>query len=296
MLRTLNFIATSPLNKSRKLSALLGFAKWQIVSRLHKGKLVIDWIDDARLIVGNGETGLTGNIYSGLMEFDDMAFILCALRPSDLFLDVGANVGAYTVLASKICGAPSVSFEPVPSTFNRLQDQIRLNRIEAKVTSMNVGVGDVTGAIKFTADLDTTNKVAAVDYLGDVVEVNVVTLDDKVFDCAGKVFIKIDVEGFEMNVLRGGEKLLRDPRSEAVILELNGSGQAYGFCDDDIHAKMLSFGFVAVQFDGEKRTFKLAKTFNAGGNTIYVKDLDAVKKRCLEGAARVVHTVGGKMI
>lgn len=64
-----------------------------------------DWIEGARLMVRNGMTGATGNIYCGLHEFTDMSFVLHLLRPDDLFVDVGANIGSYTVLG-KVCKTP----------------------------------------------------------------------------------------------------------------------------------------------------------------------------------------------
>jgi hypothetical protein len=48
----------------------------------------------------SGMTGATGNLYVGLHEFEEMAFLLHFLRPGDLFADVGANVGSYTILAA----------------------------------------------------------------------------------------------------------------------------------------------------------------------------------------------------
>lgn len=50
-------------------------------------------------------TGATGNIYVGLHEFEDMAFLLHVLRRTDLFVDVGANIGSYTILAGGAAGA-----------------------------------------------------------------------------------------------------------------------------------------------------------------------------------------------
>ena len=72
-------------------------------------------------------TGATGNIYAGLHEFNDMAFCLHLLRSGDLFVDVGANIGSYTVLASKVAGANSITLEPVPQTFERLKRNVNIN-------------------------------------------------------------------------------------------------------------------------------------------------------------------------
>ena len=63
---------------------------------------------------------MTGNIYCGLVEFADMAFVLHVLRAGDLFVDIGANAGAYTLLASSVAGAKTTCFEPAPATYARL--------------------------------------------------------------------------------------------------------------------------------------------------------------------------------
>lgn len=63
------------------------------------GPVAVPFVENTRLLVGTGMAGATGNVYAGLHEFQDMAFVLHALRPSSFFLDGGANVGVYTVVA-----------------------------------------------------------------------------------------------------------------------------------------------------------------------------------------------------
>ena len=87
------FLATHPLTKHRRLPAMARVLRWQIASRIKE--VIVHWIGGTRLAARRGMTGLTGNIYAGLHEFADMAFLLHFLRPSDLFADVGANVGSY---------------------------------------------------------------------------------------------------------------------------------------------------------------------------------------------------------
>ncbi|MDN2583382.1 hypothetical protein [Aquibium sp. ELW1220] len=70
-------------------------------SRL-QDEVIIDWIDGAKLAVRRGMIGATGNIYCGLHEYVDMRFVLDTLQPGDLFVDIGAPVVSYTVLASKV--------------------------------------------------------------------------------------------------------------------------------------------------------------------------------------------------
>ena len=55
--------------------------------------------------------GATGNLYVGLHEFEEMAFLLHFLRRGDLFADVDANVGSYTILAAVAVGTEAIAFE-----------------------------------------------------------------------------------------------------------------------------------------------------------------------------------------
>src|SRR5438552_2237409 len=104
----LRFITSHPLNRTRRIVAVGQFVRWQIMSRLRLETEFL-WVEGAKLLVKRGMTGATGNIYCGLHEFVEMAFCLHLLRRDDLFLDIGANVGSYTVLASKVCGARSIA-------------------------------------------------------------------------------------------------------------------------------------------------------------------------------------------
>ena len=100
-------------------------------------------------------SGATGNLYCGLHEFYDMAFLLHFLRKEDLFVDVGANIGSYTILASAHIGASVISIEPVRKTFDHLATNVLLNNVYGKVELVNSAVGSKNGVIEFTSELDT---------------------------------------------------------------------------------------------------------------------------------------------
>src|SRR5579863_4327451 len=124
-----SFIVGHPLTHDRKLQAFGRFARWQVTSRLQR-EVVVPWIEGTHLAVRRGMTGATGNIYCGLHEFEDMAFLLHFLRPDDLFVDIGANIGSYTILASGVRRARTIAFEPDPVTFAALSRNIALNALE----------------------------------------------------------------------------------------------------------------------------------------------------------------------
>ena len=106
-----------------------------------------------------------------------MSFLLHLLRNTDTFFDVGANVGSYTILASGVCGARSLSFEPVPATFEILKKNIFLNHLQQKIKAIPAGVGHEKGFLHFSSDQDTTNHVIAVsETVTDTITVPIVSL------------------------------------------------------------------------------------------------------------------------
>ena len=284
------FILNHPLTKQNKQKALIGFLRWQIAARLLGKKVIVPWVEDASFITAIGETGLTGNLYTGFMEYEDMLFLLHALRTDETFVDVGANIGAFTILASKAVKAKSISFEPLPETVDKLKDQIQINRINDVVSVRNKGVGDKTGALFFTNNNDTINKVSLAGNVENTTKVEVTTLDEEL-DNNTKYFFKIDVEGFEYNVIEGGKNILSSQNTIAMIIELNGSGDEFGHSNQDIHNKIISLNFTPIAYEPLSRTIQILDSYNKnGGNTIYVKDVDLIKERCKAAPSRCVHT------
>jgi precorrin-6B methylase 2 len=98
--------------------------------------------------------GATQNIYVGLHEFPDMMLLLHFLRKGDLFLDVGANIGSFTVLASGVCGAETWAFEPDPDTLRHLKQNIAVNGLDALVKVYQCALGAEQGEVAFTFGLD----------------------------------------------------------------------------------------------------------------------------------------------
>ncbi|MEB2314371.1 MAG: FkbM family methyltransferase [Sorangiineae bacterium] len=290
--RVLRSIATHPLNRGHELRAVARFAKWQLGTRLVPGAIIFDWVNGARFRVSRGETGLTGNVYMGLHEFPDMGFLLHFLRPEDLFVDVGANAGSYTLLAAAAIGARAVAFEPIPSTYGRLVDNLRLNHLEQRVTALNQGVGDLRGKLRFTADRDTVNHaLAAGEEHANTLEVEVTTLDEALAE-ESPALMKIDVEGFETPALAGAHALLARPSLRAIILELNGSGSRYGYDDADIVRTLASHGFETFSYEPFTRRLRSLDGKNCdSGNTLFIRDESFVNQR-VKSAPRI--TVGAR--
>ena len=273
----LKFIANHPLNRRNKIKAIYRFAKWQINTRLNPYPVVYAYTDRTKLIIQRSMTGATGNLYCGLHEFNDMGFLLHFLRKEDLFVDIGANVGSYTILAGGHIGASVVSVEPVPKTYEYLRNNIAINKISNKVVSYNFALGNEKGQLSFTSTLDTMNHVAT-NTETDTIQVPVDTLDSIMEKEKEPVLLKIDVEGFETDVLKGATQTLKKDNLKAIIIELNGSGAKYGYDESLLHEKLLTYNYRPYQYDPFNRELKAVDKFGTH-NTIYIKDPAFVRER-----------------
>lgn len=276
------------------MKALAGWASWQVGSRLVPGPVAVPFVNGSMLLVSPGMTGATGNVYTGLHEFEDMAFVLHLLRPGDLFVDIGANVGTYTVLGGAVAGANCVAVEPIRDAYERLLLNVNLNRIQDKVEALNVGIASAAGTRTFTSGLDTMNHVCAGADGGE--PVRVATLDDVLSDAA-PTLLKIDVEGYEAEVIAGAERVLAAESLIAVVMELNGSGRRYGYEDADIHRRMLAHGFTPCTYSPLSRTLSsIDMNGRRSANIIYVKDVAAATSRLKSAQAFTADRSASKSI
>lgn len=225
-------------------------------------------------------TGATGNIYCGLHEFEDMSFLLHFLRSEDLFVDVGANIGSYTILASGHIGCRTIAFEPVPSTYKRLLNNLYINQIQTIVLAHNQGVGSEQKIVSFTLDLDTMNSVVTQGIPGQTMDIQIESLNH-ILGHEAPSLIKVDVEGYEMEVINGASEVLLNQSLKAVILELNESGEKYGFAVKSVHEKMLDYGFFPYSYNPFDRTISSLSTYGSQ-NTLYLRDIDYVRMRLRE--------------
>ncbi len=278
--RTLRFITQHPLTSDRPAAALARFVGWQVKSRL-RTQCVVEWIDGAKLVVRRGMTGATGNIYCGLHEFTDMAFLIHMLREDDLFVDVGANIGSYTVLGSKVCRAKVLAIEPDPGSIKSLMLNLHENRIEESVRVEATAVGSEAGFVQFTTGLDTMNQVA-VTPCSEVRtrQVPITTLDTLLHE-QDPTMMKLDIEGGEAEALRGAKATLANPSLLAVETESN---------DTSVKETLKSSGFTRVFYSPFDRQIHVTSqgVVTQGNNHLYVRDPARCQARVAEAPRRKI--------
>ena len=233
-------ISRHPLTSHQKGKAFSRFLKWQIAKRLMPYPMIYPFVNDIKIIMDKGLTSATAQYYMGLSEFEEMSFILHFLQKDDLFVDVGANVGCFTLLASGIKAANTIAIEPIPENFQYLRNNLIINGLENKVEALRIGLGDKQGFLNFTQNVSQNNHVANENDI-DIINIEINTLD-AVLSNKKPILLKIDVEGFEKAVIDGASHTLKQESLEAIIIELVGLGSRYGFSESDIQIILSEHG------------------------------------------------------
>ncbi|WP_422056512.1 FkbM family methyltransferase [Sphingomonas sp.] len=263
----LRYLSQHPVGARRPVRALANFISWQIRSRLNPGSHVEPWVAGSRLVVQRGMVGATGNLYFGLHEFSDMGLLLHLLKPGDLFLDVGANVGTYTVLAGAVREARCLSFEPDPETATKLRANLAANAIADRVTIHETALGASDGEIAFTVGLDTINRVASAEEPHRIVPM--ARLDSLIGDIE-PVLMKVDVEGHEDAMFAGAQQVLQKPSLLAIMTESAGP---------ETLASFARFGFERRFYNPWTRSLSADPNPWHDNNMLFVRNIDAIMDR-----------------
>lgn len=169
------------------------------------------------------------DIESMLEESEVLQTFLYKLKPDDIVWDVGASYGIYTIFSSlKVNDGNVVAFEPEKSTYKLLTKNIQLNNLK-NVTPLQIALGDIEGIAELhtseSANIGTHSLAVRTDYpvSGKGQKIQIQKGDDLVKHNAilSPTAIKIDVEGAELNVLRGIETILSSTVLRLVQIEIH---------------------------------------------------------------------------
>ncbi len=269
-----------PLNKDSKIKTIIKIISFFLKKRLNsKKEIIISWVENSKFIYTHKDRQLKWNVYHGLADFAEMMFLLHVLRSKNLFIDVGANIGIYTILASKVVGSKSICFEPHPITHKRLIKNINLNSIEHLVKNVTKGMGSNISQKKFSNFLDDRgplNKISTNSKNKDDITIEITTLDNEI-NTDNEYLVKIDVEGYEYHVLNGGKKTLQDNKLIGIIIETNLMSEKYGHSIKKISDFFKYYGLIPINYNPIKREIKIIKNLEFSKNTIFIKDFDKIE-------------------
>jgi FkbM family methyltransferase len=194
--------------------------------------------------------GAHRSFWSGVCQDSDLIeFLARALPENGLFLDVGANIGLYSSGLWKLRGnMRGAAFEPVPSTQALLRATFALNGVPFTVEP--VAVSDEPGQLKLSGYPNGLNNfwIRQDDGSHPTIDVPTVPLDVWCGDDPARIpgAIKIDVEGHELAVLKGGRRTLRTHRP-AMVMECHaGAWDELGVSRQDLDAEVRGIGYKRV--------------------------------------------------
>jgi len=277
LLRTLHWAANHPVSRGAKGQGMYRFVRAQIGARMTPGDVCVAFPNNTSLLVPPWMKGAAHFIWPSLVEFEEMSFVMHFLKAEDLFVDVGANIGAYTVLAGAVAGARTISFEPGSLAYGFLVKNIRLNNLPDRATARNLALGSRQETVSFTEGLGTENYVVRGGGDAGLVRVEQSTLDAQT-NGLEPAAMKIDVEGFEKDVLAGAENLLKKPSLQAMIMERGGNARRYGYDESSLHEYVRSLSFIPCAYAPLTRTLRRIPD-TAEGNIIYVRDMAGAGER-----------------
>jgi FkbM family methyltransferase len=217
----ISFTWRHPANRGHRLRSTLAAVRFQILGRVF-GRRARAPVGAHSVIEADARVYHASRaMYANPVDWNEMLAWKQALGPGSLFVDVGANIGVYTIWCIE-AGADVIAVEPSRIARERLVSNLELNEYSAELVA--AALGEAEGTLRLTSQLDNQNRLLL---SGDSErieseEVPVLTLDGLIGDRTVDG-LKVDVEGAELLVLKGAQRLLAEQRIKLMQLEWNES-------------------------------------------------------------------------
>lgn len=184
----------------------------------------------------------------------DYEFLHKVLRPGQIYVDVGANIGTLALSAASIVGSRGkvIAIEPHPVTFKYLNENVHLNKF-SNVNLINSAVGANKGSIQFSNIKASDDQNKVLSQHSDGIEVRIDTLDNLLGAKTNIDLLKIDVEGYEKFVLEGAPLTLH--KTDIVFFESwEKHFGGYGYSTTEIMEILKSYGFEVYKLNSNTIT------------------------------------------
>ncbi len=216
-------------NKAKFLNVFRGYF-WYLKSKLYPQFIDVQVFQSMKFRCEPGTAHALSYFFKGT-EYDNwhvMKFISRVLQRGDIFIDVGANIGLFTLLAASKVGENGkiLSVEPIKQNLHYLYTNIKINNLQ-NVLVKEAALADKFQDINFSVE-DVSSHAIEPGSEGQLIAC--ITLDSLSDELADDHFVltKIDTEGMEYSVLKGGVNLMKNSMLPVIIFEMNGQHSRYG--------------------------------------------------------------------
>jgi len=196
-------------------------------------------------------------VLTGEYEEETMNLLKKELKPEMIVFDLGANIGIFTLLASKLIGESGhvFSFEPDPYLFNILKDNLNLNKVN-NASIYQIAVSNKVGTAKFSINLDQDgdNRLNSKTMEENFVEVKTTTIDEFCKKNELKInFLKLDIQGSEPKVLEGMKQTITKSPEIKIVTEFYPSAiRDTGSSPEDYLSNLEKYGFKICEIGNDK--------------------------------------------
>ena len=254
MISSLRFLFQFPYNKKYPFRAIYRFLEWKLI-RLLKIE------NYKKQIWGNKYIYLNFNslqsmwlMYHYFVDWEEFNLLEKYLKNKMVFFDIGSNIGFYTLWASKFLNNSNTihSFEPDENNYFRLYENLKINNLENLVNINQLAISDKNSLLKFSIGLDGENHILTHSN-HSFINVESVTLDyyctSKNINCID--YLKVDVEGFELTVIKGAKNLLSLKKIKIIQLEINKTISNSNSTIYELINTLKGFGYFLCKYDVE---------------------------------------------
>lgn len=255
------YLLNHPLNRNHKFRTFMTIPWWMVNKFFIHIPCIISLTSNIKCIC-YPQKSLYGALvlYTKLPEYGEMMMLLRVLKEDDIFIDVGANIGVYSLLAaSKINRGRIFAFEPSMHSLPRLYENISINNLTNIIQVSESIVSDRVGFEYFEINnMPDYNHMSYLNKNKGAIKIPSVTLDHFIAEkrLSRIKAIKIDVEGVELLVLRGLQKSLAARKVDILIVEITEwASERFGYSKEQVYKYLEDYGFKLYYFD-RKYTLK----------------------------------------
>jgi FkbM family methyltransferase len=220
---------------------------------------------------------LSSHIYCGAFEWEEREWLMSELKADDVFYDIGANIGLFTLLAAERC-RHVIAFEPTSDTFELLTENVELNNRPSNITLLNAAASDEDGEQDIYVLIngkDAWNSMAVKPEEGEyrVDKIKTVSVDGLVE--TGQIpaprVIKIDVEGWELHVLHGLKQTIAKHKPVMLIEFTEPNLNAAGTSAQELGNYVRSLNYELYSYDPRYKKLNVVTTFDFGHKNLVAK-------------------------
>lgn len=246
----------------------------QRTTKIPKERVIIKTCNDLKILINpNLDKGLERKLYYyGSYEEGTLGIIDQVLEQGDYFIDVGANIGLMSLVASKKIESTGrvIAFEPHPHTFNILKKNIWINHIH-NIIPVNYGVGASVQEQDLYSNLQHNRGSASIvnkNKNETPLKIRIVRLDkylkEENIPSKNIKMIKIDVEGFELEVIKGASSILQKKEAPILCIEYSLLHPIFNGKHTDIfHYIMNTKNYEMYKFSANKNIISKLMKINA---------------------------------